>query len=201
MLSTSPSVGQRLGRQIDHRTAGDVVHDQRKARGRGHGAEMRDQAALGRLVVVGRDHEDRVHAARLGGPRELDAVARCRCCRCRRRRGTRSPTASTTVRNIAAFSASSSVGDSPVVPATTRPSEPLVDEVLGELGELAVIDREVGVERRHHGGEDRAQAVGHGAAPPGDGAGTSRQSRRFSSPTTVSLRAARRGAGRAARRS
>src|SRR5665647_800794 len=39
--------------------------------------------------------------------------------------GTRPPTASTTVRNIAAFSSSVSVGESPVVPATTSPSEPL----------------------------------------------------------------------------
>ena len=39
--------------------------------------------------------------------------------------GARPSTARTTVRNMAVFSASLRVGDSPVVPPTTNPSEPL----------------------------------------------------------------------------
>ena len=52
----------------------------------------------------------------------------------RRRRGARSPTASTTARRRSSLLGGSVVGDSPVVPETTRPSWPCVDQVRRQRG-------------------------------------------------------------------
>ena len=125
MFSVLAELGQRLRRDVDDAAPGDVVDDHRQAGRRGDGAEVREHAALGRLVVVGHHGQDGVHAAGLGRARELDAVTGVVGAGAgddgRRDR----PRRATTVRNIASFSSSLSVGDSPVVPATTRPSEPL----------------------------------------------------------------------------
>ena len=51
-------------------------------------------------------------------------MAPCRTCPCSRSRAHRAPTSSSTASNSASFSSSVSVGPSPVVPASTSPSEP-----------------------------------------------------------------------------
>ena len=163
MLSLAEG-GQRLGRQIDHRTAGDVVHDERQAGGGGHGAEVRQQAALGRLVVVGRDHEDRVDAAALGGARELDAVGGVVGARA----GDDGHATAHGLDHGAEHRRLLVVGERRRLAGGARDDKSVgaaPDEILGELGELAVVDGQVGVEGRHHRGEDRPQAVDHGAAP------------------------------------
>src|SRR5207302_4436609 len=52
----------RLRLDVDDDAARDVVHDDRTVAGVGNGAEVLDDAALGRLVVVGRDDEEPVDA-------------------------------------------------------------------------------------------------------------------------------------------
>jgi hypothetical protein len=52
----------RFRRHVDHRAAGNVVDDDRQRDGFGDRLVMRDQALLGRLVVIGRDDEQRIRA-------------------------------------------------------------------------------------------------------------------------------------------
>ena len=141
--------------------------------GPGDGLEMLDETSFGRLVVVGRHDQDRVHAAALGDPRELDAVARVVGARAgddRRPAGDRLEDGAEhrgllvvgECRRLAGRA-----GDDEAVRAVGQ-------QVEGELAERLVIDIERRRERRHHRGDDRAEPwISH--------------DRRFSRPTTVSL--------------
>ena len=57
------------------RSGGDVVGDEGEGGGVGHGLVVADQARLGGLVVVGRDHQQSVTAAVLGHAGELYGAA------------------------------------------------------------------------------------------------------------------------------
>ena len=69
----------------------------------------------------------------------------------------RSPTASSTARSSAIFSSSVVVGDSPVVPDSTRPSQPASTRWVASRAAAVGVQRAVGLERRHHGGQHGAQ--------------------------------------------
>ena len=84
-----------------------------------------------------------------------------------------SPTSSAT-RSIC--SSSVSVAASPVVPATTRPSEPLREQVAAERHGRLLVDRAVGAERRDHGGQ-QAFVGAHGRILAGEGASASARER------------------------
>ena len=100
----------------------DVVEHHRQVGGVGDRGEVPEQAGLRGPVVVRRDDEQAVHAEPLGRRGRSRSSARCRWCRRRRSRSARSPTASSTASRTACCSPSLIVGDSPVVPRTTRPS-------------------------------------------------------------------------------
>ena len=65
-----------------------------------------------------------------------------------------SPISSRTARSSSICSSSVSVGHSPVVPATTTPCEPLLDQVAGDGASGVEIDRAALVEGRDHRGDD-----------------------------------------------
>ncbi len=64
----------RIDRHVDHRAAGDVVDDDRDADRVVDRLEMGVHAVLGRLVVIGRDDQDRVGADPLGMLGEPDRL-------------------------------------------------------------------------------------------------------------------------------
>ena len=66
----------RLHAHVDDGARRDVVDDERDGDRVGHRLEMRIEAALARLVVIGRDHQHRVGAGRLRMLRQLDSLAR-----------------------------------------------------------------------------------------------------------------------------
>ena len=63
-----------VDRHVDHRAGRDVVDDDRNADRVVHRLEMLVHAFLGRLVVIGRDHEHGVGAGLLGMAREFDGL-------------------------------------------------------------------------------------------------------------------------------
>ena len=153
----------------------DVVDDDRPVAGGRDRFEVGDDTALRRLVVVRRDDEEPVGAelvrllgagGRSGRVEYVPGAGDDRT--------PRSPTASSAARKRSMRSPSASVGLSPVVPATTTPSEPLVDEVAREALERVEVDRPVLAERRHDRGQDVAQhrhgfyvLTGRGTPRPG----------------------------------
>ncbi len=76
---------QGLGLDRHAGAAGDVVEHARQPGRVRDGGEVRDQAFLGRLVVVRRDDEQPVRARPFCLPGQLAACARCRWCRPRPR--------------------------------------------------------------------------------------------------------------------
>ena len=70
------SSASRSGAHVDRGAAGNVVeHDRCVAGGAGHLPEVGEDAAAVRLVVVGRDGQDRVHAGLDGLLGQVDRVA------------------------------------------------------------------------------------------------------------------------------
>ena len=114
----------RLDAHVDHRARRDVVDDERDADRLGDGAEMRVEAALARLVVVGRDDEHRVRAGLLGMHGELDRLACVLFEPAPAMTGTRLVRGLDADLHDARCSSCESVGDSPVVPTGTRPCDP-----------------------------------------------------------------------------
>ena len=113
------------GSMLTTTRARDVVDDDRQVARRRDRLEVGDDAALRRLVVVRRDDEERRR-------RRARAPARVRCTEWAveyvpvpATTVAASPTASIAARIRSRRSLSVSVGLSPVVPATTIPSEPL----------------------------------------------------------------------------
>ena len=118
---------QRVVREVHRRAIGDVVDHHVAVGRRGDGAEVRDQPVLARPVVVGADRDDA-----LEGRRSSRFSAFSTLCVALpptpTNTGTRPATAS--VRSTSSsISASSSVGDSPVVPSGNSPSTPQRDVV------------------------------------------------------------------------
>ena len=156
--------------------ARDVVDDDRQVAGRGDRLEMRDDPALRRLVVVRRDDEEAVDAELVRPLGQVDRVRgrvrpgagddRCvarRPPRARRGRGR-------------AARASVSVGLSPVVPATTTPSEPLSTRWRASALERLEVDRAVLAKRRHDRGQDVAEHLRDSTrSPDGERPGAGRR--------------------------
>ncbi|MCY1300948.1 hypothetical protein D9M70_505360 [compost metagenome] len=65
-----------LDTHIHDRPAGDVVDDDRQLHAFGDRGIMREEALLRRLVVIGRDNEDRIGTSLFGMLRELDCFRR-----------------------------------------------------------------------------------------------------------------------------
>ena len=63
-----------LDRHVDHRAAGDVIDQDRNADGVVDRLKVRIEPVLGRLVVIGRDHEHRIGACLLGMPGKVDRL-------------------------------------------------------------------------------------------------------------------------------
>ena len=133
----------------------DVVEHHRQVGGLGDGPEVGLDAGLGRAVVVRRDGQDAGHAAprppwsaRSSGAVSLVPAPAM----------TGTVTASATARHRSSCSSSVSIGASPVVPATTRPSLP-ARPASGPGGGAVEVERAVVVERRDHRGEHRAEAA------------------------------------------
>ena len=66
----------------------------------------------------------------------------------------RTPISSSTASRSSIFSSSERVGDSPVVPATTTPCEPFVDQVRREPARALDVERAIVGERRDHRRQD-----------------------------------------------
>ena len=77
----------------------------------------------------------------------------------------RSPTASTAAANRSSFSSSESVGDSPVVPETTRPSEPWSTRCAASSRNASRSTDPSARERRDDRGQDLAQHLRDSTAP------------------------------------
>ena len=69
-------LAHRLGRHVDHRPPRNVVDDDRQLAAIVQRGEMRDQAPLGWLVVVGRHHQRGIGAHLLGVLHEADRLDR-----------------------------------------------------------------------------------------------------------------------------
>ncbi len=111
------------GRHVDHRARRDVVDDDRQLGCLGDGGEMRIEAALRRLVVIGRDDESRIGARLLGilhQPDRLFGVVGAGA------GDDRHAPLATSMHTLTTWRCSScdSVGDSPVVPTGTSPVVP-----------------------------------------------------------------------------
>ena len=65
-----------FGQHINDRTAGDIVDDDRQTAGLVDRGEMRDQTGLGRLVVIGRDNQNRIGTDAFGVFGQTDAFGR-----------------------------------------------------------------------------------------------------------------------------
>jgi hypothetical protein len=63
-----------LDRHVDHAARGDVVDEHRDVGGIGDRREMQEHPFLRRLVVVRRDHKDRIGAGGLGMAGEVDRL-------------------------------------------------------------------------------------------------------------------------------
>ena len=104
--------------------AGDVVEHHRQPGGVGDGGEVPVQALLRRLAVVRRDGEQAVGAGALGLAGQFDAVPGVVGADAGDDEGAVADRLHAPPVRSWSFSASLVVGDSPVVPLTTRPSLP-----------------------------------------------------------------------------
>ena len=154
-------LGEQVVGHVGGRALGDVVEQDREVGGAGDLLVVADDPAAAGPVVVGVDRQQRVGAelgralgqvdrvARVVGPDAGDdraAVAHLLA-----RPGAIMPRCSSSV----------SVDASPVVPQTTRPSEPWSTRWLHQPDGCVLVDASVGVERRHHRRQDRAEVSRH----------------------------------------
>ena len=114
---------ERLGLEVDDDPLRDVVDDDRPVGGGRDRLGMSHDPARGRLVVVRRDDEEAVDAELVSLPGQWTECA-VEYVPVPAITVARSPTASTAAAKRDSRSSSLSVGASPVVPATTTPSEP-----------------------------------------------------------------------------
>ena len=166
MLSISRQLGQQVGLEVDHAAAGDVVEQHRQVGGRRRPPRSAPSARAGWACCSRASRPAR-------RPRRARPPARVRCTECAvsfepvpATTVALSPTSSTTISSRRSFSSSSSVGDSPVVPATTSAVGAVVDEVAREPPGGVLVHRAVGVERRRpsRSGSRRAAAWRSGRA-------------------------------------
>src|SRR6266516_2231465 len=144
-------LSRRLGLDVDHNPAGDVVDDDRSVANVGDRAEVLDDPAGGRLVVVGGDDEKPVYAELVRFARQVDGV---------------SGGVGAGAGDNGAAPAQSVDGDpeelEPLVvaevgalPRRSGHDEPVgttLDEVLREFAEALEVDGTVAPERRDDGG-------------------------------------------------
>ncbi len=129
----------------------------------GRSLDFRNRLEVGRrchaaAACCSRESRRGTRRRRARAPARSDArCAPCRSTRCSAITSARPPTASTAAAKRDSFSASVSVGDSPVVPATTRPSEPFSTRWTARCWKASEVDRAVLRERRDDCRQDLAE--------------------------------------------
>ena len=163
-LSIRPSSTSRSGSRLITRAAGDVVEQHRQvAGGRGDGAEVRHAARAGSACCSRASRPAR-------RPRRAPPPACVRCTECA---VSFEPVPATTVarsadlvhrrsRTAAASRRRRGSAASPVVPRPRPAVGAVLDEMAREAARGVLAHGAVGVERRHHRGQDRAEVGGGG---------------------------------------
>ena len=142
----------RLGLDVEHDPAGDVVDDDRLVGRRRDGLEVRDDPALRRLVVVRRHDEDAVDAELVRPLGQVDRVARVVGAGA----GDDGRAVADLLQRRGVELEALLVGERRALAGRAGDDEPVravVDEVARERAEAVQIDRAVPLERRH----DRCQ--------------------------------------------
>ena len=154
-------VGEQVRRDVDRAPRRDVVEDDRRLAGGfgdgvGSGPEGRPGSACcsrgSRPARRGRRPSPRHAVSSTEWRVSLEPVPAITVAR--------SPTSSRTASRRRSFSSSESVGDSPVVPATTRPCEPFSTRWRRQGAGRLEVERAVLLERRHHR-RDHAREARH----------------------------------------
>ena len=157
-FSIAASSRDRLGLDVDHDAAGDVVDDDRLVGRRRDGLEVGDDPALRRLVVVGRHDEDGVDAELVRPLGQVDRVARV----VRAGAGDDGRAVADLLQRGGVELEALVVGERRALAGRAGDDEPVravVDEVARERAEAVQIERAVPLERRHDRGQHLAEHV------------------------------------------
>src|SRR6266550_4433746 len=147
----SSELDDRLGLDVDHDAGGDVVDDDRPVADVGDGAEVLDDPARGRLVVVGSDDEEPVYTELVRLTRQVDGVSGGVGAGA----GDDGAAPAQRVDGDAEELEPLVIGEVRALPGGAGDDEPIgttLDEVLREFAEALEIDRSVAPERRDDGG-------------------------------------------------